>query len=84
MMMLFITMIQRIGANTQSQHDHPCFKESIVNDIDAKQRQTAEKQWQQGTMYGAGQRSPDSYSIPGGIILHNKAKILKATWLQKL
>jgi hypothetical protein len=35
-------------------------------------------------MYGAGQRSPDSYSIPGGIILHNKAKILKATWLQKL
>ena len=60
MMMLFITMIQCIGTDTQSQEDHTRFKKKIINDINAKQGQAAEKQWQQGTMYSAGQRSPDS------------------------
>lgn len=59
-MVFFITMIKGVGTDTKSQPDHTPFEEDIINDIDAKQRQTAEKQGQQGTMNGTGQRGPNS------------------------
>lgn len=40
-MMFSVTMKKRIGANTKSQPDHPRFKSRVMNNIDAKKRQTA-------------------------------------------
>lgn len=60
MVMLFIAMIQRIRTDPQRQYDHEDFERSIMDNINAKQGKTGKKQRQQGTMNGAGQRSPDS------------------------
>jgi hypothetical protein len=43
MMMFFITMIKGIRTNAQGQPYHSCFKGNIVNNVDAKQREAAEK-----------------------------------------
>lgn len=59
-MMLFKPMIKRISANTKSKHNHSNFKPSVMNNVYTKQRNTAQKQWQQRTMNGAGQRSSNT------------------------
>lgn len=69
-MMFFITMVKGIRANTKGQPDHAGFKSSVMNDVHTKQREAAEKQWQQCTMNGAGQRSGNSQSIPIDLVFH--------------
>ncbi len=55
-----------------------------MNDIDAKQRKTAEEQGQQGTMNGTGQRSPDAPCVPIDPVFHKEQQMYKkATLLQK-
>ncbi len=55
MVVFFITMIKRIRANAKGQQNHTHFKNSIMNNIDTKQRQAAQKERQQGTMNRTGQ-----------------------------
>lgn len=55
MMMFFITMIKRVRANTKGQQNHSYFKPIVMDDVNTKERQAAKKEWQQGTMNGAGQ-----------------------------
>ena len=55
-----------------------------MNDIDAKQWQTAEEQWQQGAMDGTSQRSPDAQCVPIDSEFHKEQQMYKkATLLQK-
>lgn len=42
-MMLFKTMIERIGADAKGQQDHTNFKAGMVDDIDTKQGQAGKK-----------------------------------------
>lgn len=54
-MMFAVAMPERIGSNSQCQHDHADLKSQVMDDIDPEQWQAAEKQGQEGTMNGAGQ-----------------------------
>jgi len=69
-MMFIKTMVQGIGSNTESKPDHGCFKSRIMNDIDAKQRETAEKQWKESTMNGTGCRCGNAESVPVYFVFH--------------
>jgi len=85
MMMPAITMIQGVGPDTKSQQYHTGFKKSVVDDVNAKQRKTRQKQRQQGAMYRAGDRGGDPPCIPvyfPDSFLHKKQKYKKATLLQ--
>jgi hypothetical protein len=42
-MMLAITVIKRIAADTKSQQDHPGFKKYVVNNVDPEKWQTREE-----------------------------------------
>ena len=84
-MMLFITMIKRIGANQERQNDHSGFEKDIMNDIDAKQGEAGEKQRQEGTVNGAGHRSGNTQGIPVDPEFHHDSQSYKkATLLQKI
>ncbi len=52
---LFITVVQRVSADHEGQPDHTNLEPEMMNDIDAKKREGAEKQGQQRTMDRAGQ-----------------------------
>lgn len=52
---LFIAMVEGIRPDHQGQPDHTNLESEMMNDIDAKKREGAEKQRQQGTMNGTGQ-----------------------------
>ena len=46
MVVFFITMVQRIGANSKRKQNHPKLKIWIVQHIDAQQRKGTKKQRQ--------------------------------------
>jgi hypothetical protein len=50
-----VAMPERISADGQGQPDHADLKSQVMDDIDPEQRETAEKQGQEGTMNGTGQ-----------------------------
>lgn len=63
-MVLEITIEEGIGADDKSQGNHAVLKPGIVNDIDAKKREGADKQGQKGAMDGAGYGGRHPNGIP--------------------
>ena len=72
MMVLDISMKQRIRPNNKSQNDHAPLKNRIVNDVDAKYRQGGNQHRQQCTMYGTDYRSSDAHHIPIDFCIHGQ------------
>jgi len=77
MMMFFKTMIKRIGSYNQRHQYHEYFKKNVINNIGAKKREAAEKQWQYCTMNGTSHGGTDTQCIPVDLKPHHPAKILK-------
>ena len=55
--MLFITVVQRIGAYDKSQCNHDDFEGGIFNNIDTENVKTRKKQGQKSAVYSTSQRS---------------------------
>jgi hypothetical protein len=62
-MVLSVTMGQRIASNGSSQQDHENLKPNIVDDIDAQHRKTGQYQRQKRTMDSTSYRSGNSEGI---------------------
>jgi len=82
MMMFFVAMIKGIAANQKCQGNHCPFKKHIVNDVNAKQRQTGKEHRQKRTMNGAGHRGGNSNSVPIDPVRHY-AKLKKSNSVAK-
>lgn len=72
-----VAMKQGVHANKKCQGDHGVFKQAVVNDINAKYRQTGGNQGQNSTMDCTGNRSGNSQGIPVYFNRHAESKYIK-------
>ncbi len=87
-MMRFIPVNERINPDTEGKSDHAPFKENIMDDINAEQRETGHQQWKHHAVYSTGHGGGNAQVIPIDFPAHEHTKLEKklsfATILQKL
>jgi hypothetical protein len=79
--MLPVSMPERINADAQRKADHEIFECLIVYQVHSKYRQRAHDHWQYRTMNGTCKRGPDPHRIP---IDPHRAKVTKCNKVAKI
>ena len=72
--MFNISMKKGIRSNDKRQYNHCPFKKCIVNNINPKQRKRRKYKGQHSTMYGTGNGSCNTKSVPVQFNIHTKGK----------